>query len=122
MGVFNTLLIGITKILERPLKFLRIQYHWHGQRNLPCVTKSSSSSGVPKPQARDRYRSGPQPVRNGAAQQEVSSGGAREASSDTPHHSHYLLNNPPAPFPSAEKLSSTKSVPGAKNVGDRCSS
>ena len=34
-----------------------------------------------------------------------------------PHCSHYRLNHPPT---SMEKLSSTKSVPGAKKVGDHC--
>ena len=38
------------------------------------------SAGVPKPQASDR-----QPVRNRGAQQEVSGGQAREASSAVPH-------------------------------------
>ena len=51
-----------------------------------------------------------------AAQQEVS-----EASSATPRHSHHLLNHPtPRSHRSAEKLSSTKPIPGVKKVGDRC--
>ena len=68
------------------------------------------------------YGKGPQPpghIRNQAIQQEVSSGWVSEASSATPHHSHYHLNHPPTPW-SVEKLSSTKPVPGAKKVGDRC--
>ena len=72
----------------------------------------------------------PRPVRNRAAQQEVS-GGASEQSficrspllPIAPHRSHYRLNHhstPLAPPPSMEKLSSMKLVPGAKKVGDRC--
>ena len=68
---------------------------------------------------------GPQAVRNRAAQQEVSGGPASEASSVSPHRSHYHLNHTPSPHPptpppppSVEKLSSTKLVPGAKKVGD----
>ena len=64
---------------------------------------------------------GPWPVRNWVAQQEVSSGRASEASSAAPHCWHYHLNHPPPPTPhppSVEKLSSTKLVPGAKNVGN----
>ena len=62
---------------------------------------------------------GPRPVRNRAAQQEVSGRWASEASPAAPHRSHYPLNHPRHP-PSTEKLSSTKPVPGAKKVGDRC--
>ena len=77
---------------------------------------------------------GLQPVRNQAAQQEVSSGWASKPSSAAPHFSpsitlppwtipphcsYYCLNHPSPCPPSAEKLSSTKSVPGAKKVGDR---
>ena len=118
---------------------------------------SSFKAGVPNPRATDRYRLWP--VRNRAAQQEVSVGQVREASSvftATPHCSHYHLSSascqhygglynyfimyysviileirctinamrlnhpetiPPTPV---EKLSSTKLVPGAKKVGDRC--
>ena len=61
--------------------------------------------------------SGPQPVRNQAAQQEVSG---------RPRHSPSVALPPePSPRtpppPSVEKLSSTKPVPGAKKVGDCCS-
>ena len=77
----------------------------------------SSRAGVPNP----RGRNGPRPVRNQAqaTQQYVSSGRASEASSVTPHRSHYCLNHRPPP-PSMEKPSSTKPVPGAKKVGDHC--
>ena len=73
----------------------------------------------------------PQPVRNWAAQQEVSGMQAREASPATTHRSP-SLTLPPEPSPpslvllpepsppSMEKLSSTKPVPGAKKFGDRC--
>ena len=57
---------------------------------------------------------GLQPVRNRAAQQ------VSEASSAASHRSHYCLDPlcpPPRP---AEKSSSTKPVPGAKKVEDRC--
>ena len=50
------------------------------------------------------------------ATQQVSGGQASEASSATPHHSHYHLNHP-STTPSVEKLSSTKPAPGAKKVG-----
>ena len=67
---------------------------------------------------------GPLPVRYPAAQQEVSGRRASQASSAALHHSHYHLSHPPChptpPLP-MEKLSSTKPVPGAKNVGDHCS-
>ena len=61
-----------------------------------------------------------QPVGNPAAQQEVSGGQVREASSAAPHRSHYHLNIHPRP-PFVEKSSSTKPVPGAQKVGNRCS-
>ena len=63
------------------------------------------------------------PVRNRAAQQEVSGGRASKASSVAPYHSPLLalLPEPFPPTPSTEKLSSTKRVPGTKKVGDRCS-
>ena len=64
---------------------------------------------------------GPRPVRNQAAQKDVSGGRASEASSAAPHRSHYCLNCPPAhppAQPSMEKLSSTELVPGAKTLGD----
>ena len=50
-------------------------------------------AGVPNPWA----ASGPQPVRNQAAQQEVGSGRANQASSAAPHCSHYCLNHPSNP-------------------------
>ena len=66
---------------------------------------------------------GPPPVRNQAAQQEVSGGQASEASPAAPHRSPSLAippeHRPPTP-PSLEILSSMKLVPGAKKVGDRC--
>ena len=74
------------------------------------------------------YRAGvPNPR---AAQQEVSGGRASEASSGTPHGSHYWLNHPtyrshyhlhhlPPTPPSMEKLSSMKLFPGAQKFGDR---
>ena len=62
---------------------------------------------------------GPRPGRNWAARQEVS--GGCEASSAAAHRSHYRLNHPLSPHPqSMEKSSSTKPVPGAKEVGGRC--
>ena len=85
-------------------------------------------TGVPKlPDWTDRS---PRPVRNRAAQQEVSGGQEREASSAAPHRSPSLallpepyppaLHHPHTPAPSVEKLSSTKLAPGAKKVGDCC--
>ena len=63
---------------------------------------------------------GPLPVRNRAAQQEVSGGQASGVSSAAPHRSHCRLSHSlPAP-PPEEKLCSLKPVPGAKKVGDRC--
>ena len=44
-----------------------------------------------------RTSSGPQPIRNGAAQQEVSGGRASEASRAAPHHSCYHLTLPLPP-------------------------
>ena len=72
-------------------------------------------SQVPGPRTGTGLRS----VRNRAAQQEVSGRRVSEASSADPHRSHYCLNHPPPTPPSMEKLSSTKPVPGAKNIGDR---
>ena len=46
-----------------------------------------------------RTSGGPWPVRNRATQQEGSSRRANEASSATPHHSHYRLNHHPSPTP-----------------------
>ena len=59
----------------------------------------------------------PRPVKSQAAQQEVSSGQASEASRAAPHRSHYCRNQTPTPH---GKMSSTKLVPGAKKVGDLC--
>ena len=42
-----------------------------------------------------------------------------KASSTIPHRWHDCLNHLPC-HPSMEKVSSTKPVPGAKNVRDRC--
>ena len=49
-------------------------------------------AGVPIPWA--RMGTGLQPIRNGAAQQEVNGGQLSKASSATPHHLHCCLNNP----------------------------
>ena len=79
---------------------------------------------------------GPRPVRSRATQQEASDRQAKlhlplpvaphrsplltwsPEPSHPPHRSHYRLNQP-LPH-SVEKLSSTKPVPCAKNVGDHC--
>ena len=53
------------------------------------------NQGPPAPGPRTAL--GPQPVRNRAAQQEVSGGRVSEASSAAPHRSHYCLNHHPAP-------------------------
>ena len=79
------------------------------------------TAGYPTPGP--RTSTGPRPVRNQAAQQEGSSGRASKASSAALHRSPLLALLPePSPphLPSVEKLSSTKLVPGAKKVGDRC--
>ena len=83
----------------------------------PWCSVYSLAQGSPNP--RPRTGIGRQPVRNRAAQQEVSGRQASEASSAVPHRPHYHLNYPPT---TVEKLSSTKPVPGAKKVGDHCSS
>ena len=78
---------------------------------------NQGSPPIPGP----RISAGPRPVKNQAAQQEVSGGQVSEASSAArhrPHCSRYRLNHIP-PTPSVEKLSSMKPVPGAKKVGDR---
>ena len=49
-------------------------------------------AGVPIPWA--RTGTDPQPVRNRAAQQEVTGGQLSKASSATPHHLHCCLNHP----------------------------
>ena len=82
----------------------------------------SATAGVPNLRV---DLTGPQPVRNRAAQQEVSGGLASKASSaappslalppEAPAHSQ-----PPFTPPSVEELSSMKPVPGDKKVGDRC--
>ena len=79
---------------------------------------SPLEQGSPTP--RPWTSTGPRPVRNWAAQQEVSGNRVREASSATPHRSP-LLPLPPEPpppatplSPSVEKLFSMKLVPGAK--------
>ena len=56
----------------------------------------------------------PRPVRNRAAEQEVSGGQASKASSLPPRRLHYGLDHPAL---SVEKLSSMKRVPGAKMLG-----
>ena len=63
------------------------------------------------------------PVRNQAVQQGVSKGQGSEASSvfpSLPMARAHITTRPPPPAPSEEKLSSTKPVPGAKKLGDRC--
>ena len=76
--------------------------------------------GSPTP--RPRTTTGLWPVRNPAAQQEVSRGRVSEASSAASmplHRSHSRLNHPRPPPPlSVEELSSTEPVPGAEKVGD----
>ena len=86
-----------------------------GFRCLFPLSQGSPTSGL-------QTSTGPQPVRNRAAQQQVSGGQASKASSAAPHCSPSLAL-PPEPFPTPEsvkKLSSTKPVPGAKKVGDHC--
>ena len=83
--------------------------------DLEKIFASHLSEGSPTPGL--QTGTGPKPVRNWAAQQEVSGGRANKASSAAPHRLHYRLNHPPAPTP-VEKLSSTKPVPGSKKVGD----
>ena len=61
---------------------------------------------------------GLQPVRNGATQQEVSSG--ERAKLHLPPRIAPLCQHSRLNHPSMEKLSSTKRVPGARKVGDRC--
>ena len=74
-----------------------------------------SIAAVPNPLAGGP--TSPWPVRNRVAQQEVNSERAKL---------HLGLSLPPEPYPTArhrsvENLSSTKPVPGAKKVRDRCS-
>ena len=86
-------------------------------RNCSCIFNMEAlRTGVPNPQAADRSRS--TACEEPAAQQEVSSRWAREASSAAPRRCHYRLTTLPPPA-SVEKFSSTKPVPGAKKVGDR---
>ena len=60
--------------------------------------KQSRRAGVPNPSG-PRTGTGPRPVRNRAAQQEVSDRQVSEASFAAPHHSHCHLNHhaPPPP-------------------------
>ena len=89
---------------------------------VPCAVQQGSLTPGPW------TGTGQWPVRNRAAQQEVSGRQASEGSSAAPQRSHYHLSRlpppPPPPAPATrlyvEKLSSTKPVPGAKKVGDRC--
>ena len=96
-----------------------------------CIQNNCSSSlpdggalGQGSPIPGSRTSTGPRPVRNRAAQQEVSGGWASEASSAAPHCSPSptlpLEICPPTHW-SVEKLSSLKPVPDDKNVGDCCS-
>ena len=87
------------------LHFLIITNLWNGR----CTLISSSIStcfkaGVPNLLQQTWYQSGP--VRNQAAQQEVSL--------------NVMSLNHPETNPSVEKLSSVKLVPGAKKVGGCC--
>ena len=61
-----------------------------------------STTGFPTPGL--WISTGPWLVRNRAAQQEVSGGWAREASSAAPHHLHYCLNQLPHPDPGPWKI------------------
>ena len=72
-----------------------------------CLSQGSPTPGP-------RTNSCPPPVRNQAAQQEVSGRQVSEASSAHPYCSHYRLNHTPQ---SVEKLSTTTPVPGVKKVG-----
>ena len=104
--------------------FIRIQSpDFHKTRDSDCNLRLDELlnvlwqwSSTPGPQT----GSSPRPVRNQATQQEVSSRWASEASSSTPHRSHYCLN-PLLHTPYVEKLSSMQLVPCAKRVGDSCS-
>ncbi|KAJ8788850.1 hypothetical protein J1605_005146 [Eschrichtius robustus] len=79
-----------------------------GRSHLQCLSSSVTGARL-------------QPVRKQAAQQEVSGGRASKASPAAPHRSPSLALPPEHTPPSVEKLSSTKLVPGAEKVGDRCS-
>ena len=88
-----------------------------------CPGHSQSAAtfrgGVPSPWSTDWSRS--QPVRNRAAEQELSGRRASKASRAIPHlslHSHYRLTPSPHCLP-MEKLPPMKPVPGAKKAGDR---
>ena len=56
-----------------------------------CIYVCGLEQGSPIPGS----ATDPRPVRNRAAQEEVSGEGAREASLVAPHRSHYRLNRPP---------------------------
>ena len=105
---------------KRHLRYIcnRIWECWATVRSEWC--HPSLGQGSPTP------GTGPWPLRNLAAQQEVSGGRAKLHLQlpIAPHCSHYLLNHRPPPTPpprSMEKLSSTRLAPGARKVGDRCS-
>ena len=83
-----------------------------------CTVTYVVLQGSPTPGP--RTSSGPWPVRNRAAQQEVSSGQVSEVSSAAPYRSLYAWTIPSTPPQSVKKLSSMKPVPGAKMAGDRC--
>ena len=95
-------------------------FHWWIP-NLTRRTQREIEQGSPTPGL--WTCTGPRRVRNRAAQQEVISGRASEASSASPHRSPRLAlwpePSPPTAIPPVEKLSSTKPVPGAKRVGGR---
>ena len=76
-----------------------------------CILEAvlfSPGAGVPVPWA--RTGTGPQPIRNGAAQQEVSGGQLSKASSATPNHLHCCLNHP-SPTPVCGKTVFHKTNP-----------
>ena len=110
-------------------QWLRIHLPMQGTQVQYLVREDPTRCGATKPMHHNYWAcalkqgsptpgTGPQPVRNWATQQEVSSGWVSEASSAAPHRLYYHLNHPPPPV---EKSSSMKPVPGAKKVGDLCS-
>ena len=90
-----------------PLKCQRSKYTnektdcqrgWKKQNpNICCLQQGS-------PTPRLQTRTGLWPVRNQAAQQEVSGGQVSEAASAAPRHSHYHLNSHPPPTPVCGKI------------------
>ena len=130
-------------------KWLKVP--WRGPPPLQSAASLSPSGGAwqlqrpglarPVGQGSPTPGTGLRPVRNQAAQLEVSGGLVSEASLAAPHRSpflhyllnhrsHYCVNHPPHRSHyrlnhhlhprSMEELSSTKPVPGTKKVGDHC--